>query len=72
MNPLNLLNDIHESPRAWSARLGNLAAKVSPEKALDPGTGSTRLAAVLQHLRQQLEARRESLRDIRDAEFVAP
>jgi hypothetical protein len=72
MNPLHLIINPNEDSRTWSARLGNLAAKVSPEKSLDPGTGSTRLAAVLQHLRQQHEARRESLRDIRMAESVAP
>jgi hypothetical protein len=58
----------------WSALLGDLAARLSTAKTETPShdAGSSRLAALLRHLRQRHRPRPEALHDASAAEFTAP
>jgi hypothetical protein len=77
MNPFNPNDPTRQTARAWSAKLGSLAA-AQPANRRDvtvpqhSGAVPTRLAAVLTHLRQRAERRQHAADQLRAEEFMAP
>jgi hypothetical protein len=74
MSPNLGLDPDRQQTLFWSARLGDLAARLPTARTETPSpdAGSSRLAALLRRLRQRHRARQESLRDSSVAEFTAP
>jgi hypothetical protein len=67
---MNPPNNSAQQARTWSSNLGTLAAEQPAITPIRLGEGDTRLAAIVQHIRQRHQSREHAHDKLRAQEFV--